>query len=85
MGLREITGAVVTVFLIIYMLWFVIPVGKTAYNTEIASMNMTTPLMLQIKPIVDNWWTIFPLLIAVAGGYTIWLYATNRFPFDYGG
>lgn len=83
MALREIVGAVVTGFLIIYMLWFVIPVGKTAYNTEIASMNMTTPLMLQLKPIVDNWWVVFPLLIVVAGGYTIYSYATNRDAFDY--
>lgn len=85
MGLREITGAVVTAFLIVYMLWFVIPVGKTAYNTETAAMNMTTPLMLQIKPIADNFWIIFPPLIVIAGSYTIWAYATNRFPFDYGG
>lgn len=83
MGLREIMGAVVTAFLIIYMLWFIIPVGKTAYNTETAAMNMTTPLMQQIKPIADNFWIIFPMLIVVAGGYTIWLYATDRNAFDY--
>lgn len=76
-------GAVVTAFLIIYMLWFIIPVGKTAYNTETAAMNMTTPLMQQIKPIADNFWIIFPMLIVVAGGYTIWLYATDRNAFDY--
>lgn len=83
MGIREIIGAVVTGFLIIYMLWFVIPVGKTAYNTELAAINQTTPLMQQILPITSNWWIIFPMLIVVAGGYTIWQYMTNRNAFDY--
>ena len=65
------------------MLYFIIPVGKTAYNTELASVNQTTPLLQQILPITNNWWVIFPLLIVVAGGYTIWQYATNRDAFDY--
>lgn len=76
-------GATVTVFLIVYMLYFIVPVGKTAYNTEIASINQTTPLMQQILPITNNWWIIFPLLIVIAGGYTIWSYATDRIGFDY--
>lgn len=83
MALREIVGATVTVFLIIYMLWFVIPVGKTAYNTELQAVNKTSPLLQQLLPITDNWWVIFPLLIVIAGGYTIWQYATNRSAFDY--
>ena len=83
MGIREILGAVVTGFLIIYMLWFVIPVGKTAYNTELAAINQTSPLMQQILPITNNWWIIFPPLILLAGGYTIWQYFTNRSAFDY--
>lgn len=83
MGLREITGAIATGFIGIYMLWFVIPTSKTAYNTEIAAINQTTPLMQQILPITNNWWSIFPLLIIVLVGYTIWLYATDRLGFDY--
>ena len=83
MALREITGAVVTGFLIVYMLWFVIPVGKTAYNTELHGLNTTSPLMQTILPITNNWWVVFPLLIVIAGGYTIWQYATNRDAFDY--
>lgn len=83
MVLREIVGASVTCFLIIYMLWFVIPVGKTAYNTELAAVNKTSPLLQQLLPITNNWWIIFPLLIVIAGGYTIWQYATNQNAFDY--
>ena len=83
MALREITGAVVTGFIVIYMLWFVIPVTKTAYNNELAHLNTTSPLMQTILPITNNWWVIFPLLIAVLGGYTIYQYATNRDAFDY--
>ena len=83
MALREIVGASVTCFLIIYMLWFIIPVGKTAYNLELKSINTTSPLVQQLLPITNNWWIIFPLLIVVAGGYTIWQYATNRDAFDY--
>lgn len=76
-------GATVTAFLAVYMLYFVIPVGKTAYTLELKGLNTTSPLMQTILPITNNWWVIFPLLIAVAAGYTIWQYATNRDAFDY--
>ena len=65
------------------MLWFVIPITKTAYNVELASLNTTSTLMQTILPITNNWWVIFPMIIAVAGGYTIYLYATARDAFDY--
>ena len=83
MVLREITGSVVAVFVGIYMLWFVIPVTKTAYNTELAHLNTTSSLMQTLIPITNNWWIIFPLLIAVVGGWTIYNYATDRTAFDY--
>ena len=83
MVLREITGSVVAVFVGIYMLWFVIPVTKTAYNTELAHLNTTSTLMQTIIPITNNWWIIFPLIIVIAGSYTIWSYATDRTAFDY--
>ena len=83
MGLREITGAVVTAFLAVYMLWFVIPVTRTAYNTELAQLNTSSSLMQTILPITNNWWIIFPLLITVVGGYTIWLYISDRDAFNY--
>lgn len=76
-------GATVTVFVVIYMLWFVIPVTKTAYNNELAHLNTTSSLMQTILPITNNWWIIFPLLIAVVGGWTIYNYATDRTAFDY--
>lgn len=85
MALREIVGSVVTVFIVIYMLWFIIPISKTAYNSELAGLNTTSSLMQTILPITNNWWTIFPLIVVVAGGFTIWAYATNRFGFDYNG
>ena len=83
MALREITGSVVTGFIVIYMLWFVIPVTKTAYNQELSQLNTTSSLMQTILPITNNWWVIFPMLIAILGGYTIYNYATNRDAFDY--
>lgn len=76
-------GAVTTAFIGIYMLWFVIPTGRTAYNLEVNNLNMTSSTMQVIKPITDNFWIIFPLLIVMLVGYTIWLYATDRFGFDY--
>jgi len=76
-------GATVTGFIVIYMLWFVIPITKTAYNTELAQLNTTSSLMQTILPFTNNWWIIFPLLIAVIGGWTIYNYATDRTAFDY--
>lgn len=83
MAMREIMGSVVAVFVGIYMLWFVIPVTKTAYNQELAHLNTTSSLMQTIIPITNNWWVIFPLIIAVLIGYTVWSYATDRNAFDY--
>lgn len=81
--MREIVGATVTGFIIIYMLYFVIPATKTAYTKELAGLNTSSSLMQTILPITNNWWVIFPLIIVIAGGYTIWQYATNRDAFDY--
>ena len=81
--MREIIGSVVAVFVGIYMLWFVIPVTKTAYNQELAHLNTTSTLMQTLVPITNNWWVIFPLIIAVLIGYTVWSYATDRNAFDY--
>lgn len=75
-------GVGVTVFVIIYVLWFVIPVTKTAYNNELAHLNTSSALMQTILPITNNWWIVFPLIITVAGGWTIWQYATDRLAFD---
>lgn len=83
MALREITGATVTGFVIIYMLWFIIPTTRTAYNLELTQLNTTSSLMQTILPITNNWWVIFPLIICIAGGWTIYQYATNRDAFDY--
>lgn len=83
MGLREISGAVATAFIGVYMLFFVIPVGRTAYNTEIAHLNTTSALMQTILPITNNWWLVFAPIIAICCGYVIWQYATDQFGFDY--
>lgn len=77
MGLREIVGSVVTVFLAVYMFFFVIPALKTAYVNEISVINMTSTTMVVLKPIADNWFVLLPIFIALAAGYTVYLYATR--------
>lgn len=83
MGLRAIVGATVTGFIGIYMLWFVIPATRTAYTSELAAVNKTSALMQTIIPITDNWWIIFPFLIILLVGYTIWQYASEYFGQDF--
>jgi len=53
------------------------------YVKELAGLNTTSTLMQTILPITNNWWVIFPLIIVVAGGYTVWQYATRNSGFDY--
>jgi len=65
------------------MLWFVIPVTRTAYNLELNHLNTTSTLMQTIMPITNSWWVVFPLIIVVTGGYTIWAYISDRQGFDY--
>ena len=77
MGLRTIVGAVVTVFLAIYMYWFVIPALRTAYTNEITAIDTNSTTMQTLLPIANSWFTMLPLIIGVAAGYTIYLYATR--------
>ena len=81
--LRSIVGATVAIFIGVYIFWFIIPVSKTAYNTELASLNTSSTLMQSILPITNNWWVIFPLLIAVIIGWTVWQYSSGTEGFDY--
>jgi len=77
MSVRTIVGAVVTGFLAIYMFFFVIPALRTAYTNEITAIDTNSTTMQILLPIADNWFTLLPLIIAVAAGYTIFLYATR--------
>jgi sterol desaturase/sphingolipid hydroxylase (fatty acid hydroxylase superfamily) len=77
MGIRAIVGAVVSVFLAIYMYWFVIPVLRTAYTNQIAVINTNSTTMQTLLPIANSWFVILPLLVGLAAGYTIYLYATR--------
>lgn len=81
--IKEIAGVAVTGFVMVYLFWFVIPITKTAYNVELSQLNTTSSLMQTILPFTNNWWVVFPLLIAIIGGYTIYNYLTNREAFDY--
>lgn len=81
--MRAIIGVGVTVFLGVYIFWFVIPLGKTEYTKLLSVSNTTNSTMQQVLPIMNDWWVIFPLIIAVALGWTIWQYATGNSPFDY--
>lgn len=77
MGLREIVGITVTGFILVYCFWFIVPALKTAYTGEIKGLNMTTPIMQQLKPVADSWFLIMIPLIIFVGGYTIYLYMTR--------
>ena len=82
--LREIISVGVTGFIIVYMLLFVIPITRQAYTLELTQVNQTTTLMQTILPITNNFWVIFPPLIAISGGYAIWQIISHREAFDYG-
>lgn len=83
MGVREIVGAGVTGFILVYVLYFIIPATRTAYTNELSVVNQSSAIMQSILPFTNGWWIMFPALIVVAGGYTIWSYFTDRDPFDY--
>lgn len=83
MAFREIVGSVVTGFLLIFFFWFVFPVARTAYTAELKVVNQTTPLMQTILPFYNNWWLVFPFIIAISGGWTIYQYMSDKEGFDY--
>lgn len=80
--LREIVGATVSVILVIYTLWFIVPLLKTAYNNELPMVNQTNPTMVLVLSVSNGWFTILPLLIVLVGGYLVYIYATRREGYD---
>lgn len=81
--LKEIVGASVSVGLLIYMLWFIVPELKTTYNAILPSVNATNPTMAIVLTVSDNWFTILPLFVLFIGGYTVYLYLSRREASDY--
>ena len=73
-----------SVGLLIYTLWFIIPALKTSYNTIIPTLNTTSPTMQSVLTIGNSWFYILPLFVVFVGGYTIWLYISRRGASDYG-
>lgn len=67
-----------SVVLLIYMLWFIVPELKTAYNGLLPSINQTSPTMVTVLTISNGWFYILPLFVVFIGGYTIWLFASRR-------
>ena len=53
MVLKEIVGSAVTVFMIIYCLYFLIPATKTAYNSELSVVNQSSTQLAIVIPIFN--------------------------------
>lgn len=81
--LKEIVGASVSVGLLIYMLWFIVPMLKTTYNEILPSVNATNPTMAIVLTVSNNWFAILPLFVLFIGGYTVYLYLSRRGASDY--
>lgn len=78
-------GVTVSVALVIYLLWFIVPALRTAFTTELTAVNQTSPVMAAVLPAANGWFTILPVIIIMVGGYVAYLYATRSDAFDTGG
>lgn len=76
--LKELIGATMSIVLLIYMLWFIVPELKTTYNGVAATVNATDPTVSNVLLVSNGWFTILPLFCVIVGGLTVWLYATRR-------
>ena len=74
MALREILGAVITCFVLVYFFWLMYPTLETAYTNEVGVVNKTSTTMQNLLPITNGFMSMLLLIILVAGGYTLWLY-----------
>lgn len=81
--LKEIIGVTVSVILAVYMLWFIVPGLKTAYNGILTQVNQTNPIVSNVLVVSNGWFTILPLFVVIVAGFSIWLYATRREGADY--
>lgn len=72
-----------SVGLLVYMLYFIIPMLKTAYNGELLQVNQTNPTMSAVLVISNGWFAILPLFVIFIGGYVVWLYISRRGASDY--
>ncbi len=76
-------GATVSVGLLIYMLWFIVPELKTTYNAILPSVNASNPTMAIVLMTSNGWFQILPIFVLFIGGFTIWLYLSRRGAGDY--
>lgn len=85
--IREVTGAIAAAFMGIILLWFIIPMLFTSYQTVVSVIpaNVTsTPTMQTLLTLGDGLYLILGFISFIVTGYLIFAYATRAVPFDYG-
>jgi len=81
--LKEIIYSTISVVIIVWMMWFIIPMLKTVFNNEMLVVNATSPMVAPILPVANTWFLILPLFIPLVGGFIIVAYAVRNLTEDY--
>ena len=80
--MREIVGAVMGCFAGILLLWFMLPLLNTAYESVKAQIDLNNPTNVTLLLIGDGVYSILPYVVLIVTGYLIFSYATRNVPFD---
>lgn len=83
--LREVVGAIAAVFVGVILLWFILPMLYTTYEsvkTVIDTSDPTTQTLIQLG---DGLYLILGFITFIVVGYLVFAYSTRIVPFDYGG
>lgn len=81
--MRAVIGAIMSAVMGLFLLWFILPMLTTAYESVKQSLpNPTDPNIVQLWALGDGVYSMLGLIVIVVVGYLIFAYATQREPFD---
>lgn len=86
MVLKQIVGATMAVVMAIVTLTMIIPMLVTAKNSVFASLpNQNDTTVATLISLGNNVYLLIVFIVAGACGFVVFLYMSNRDPFEVGG
>lgn len=80
--IRAVVGAIMATFMGVFLLWFILPLLNTAYESTKAQVDLSHPTNVTLLTIGDGVYMFLPWVTLIVVGYLIFAYATKNVPFD---
>lgn len=80
--IRAVVGAIMATFMGVFLLWFLLPLLNTAYESTKTFVDISNPTNATLISIGDGVYMFLPWVTLLVVGYLIFAYATKNVPFD---